>query len=63
MLKKTALFLHDGIPYTECQLTMTQNAGAGHNDKRLYIRHWQAFKANIEKRKQIQTQIAVIHNV
>ena len=26
-------------------------------------RHWQAFKANIEKRKQIQTQIAVIHNV
>ena len=42
---------------------MTQNAGAGHNDKRLYIRHWQAFKANIEKRKQIQTQIAVIHNV
>ena len=26
-------------------------------------RQWQAFKANIEKRKQIQTQIAVIHNV
>ena len=26
-------------------------------------RHWQAFKANIEKRKQMQTQIAVIHNV
>ena len=26
-------------------------------------RHWQAFKAKIEKRKQIQTQIAVIHNV
>ena len=42
------------------------NAGAVHNDKRLSIRsirHWQAYKANIEKRKQIQTQIAVIHNV
>ena len=48
-----------GCTYTDNDTMQEQDKMAKDFSKR----HYQAFKANIEKRKQIQTQIAVIHNV